>query len=361
MSARVARLAAKISAAGLADDGAALFGVLDGGIARLAPREPYRGMMALLAARSGGAIRPDDAEARAILREIPVADAADADGLARGRSGHGCVVLADGSAVVIAAATPDEAFVSFSSACFACYVKFVADALAGVRGGAALGAKERRLLALAFDPALRPPEAAPKLARGPFDGERAAREAMVEAGRATVRLGLVGASFGNLSYAAGGRLHISRAGAALDEIEEGVVSVRRDGSGAARSEASSELAVHLGILDRTRASAVLHGHPRHAVIASLDCDRDGCPGRGACHQRCDERRSAAGAPIVPGEEGAGPRGSRHAVPDALVYHPAAIVYGHGVFTTGAIDFTDALQSLVDVERKCFDEIAKRLL
>jgi hypothetical protein len=64
---------------------------------------------------------------------------------------------------------------------------------------------------------------------------------------------------------------------------------------------------------------------------------------------------------VPGEIGAGAHGLCHTVPGALAGHRAAIVYGHGVFTAGAVDFTDALQSLVDVERACFDDIAGRLL
>ena len=361
MRERVARYAAKAVAAGLAEEGAPLFEILDGGFVWCRPKEPYRAMIALLAARSDGHIRPEDHEKRAFLHEIPVARSFEAAEFAKALAGHKAAVLADGGAVACGTESPEVAFTSFSSVCFVCYVKFVADALAAGRRGVPPTAEERRVLALALDPSRRPTDNAPVLARGPFEDGISARAAVVEAGRATVKLGLVDACFGNVSYAAEGLLHISRTGSPLDELEAGIVSVPLDGSGSAGSGASSELATHLHIVQRTRARAVLHGHPRHAVIASLDCDRDDCPGRGSCHLQCEEKRFAGGVPIVPGEAGTGPRGSYNTVPDALGAHAVAIVYGHGAFAAGAVDFNDALQSVVDVERACFDEIAARLL
>jgi ribulose-5-phosphate 4-epimerase/fuculose-1-phosphate aldolase len=318
-------------------------------------------MIAALAARSDGTIRSEDAETRVFLGAIPVARTLEAAEMTKALAGRRCAVLADGGVVACGTVSPEEAFISFSSACFVCYVKFVADALAAFRRGVSPDANERRILALAFDPSHRLPSVAPALMRGPLEDEISARSAMVEAGRATVQLGLVGACFGNVSCLAEGLLHISRTGASLDELEAGIVSVPLDGSGSAGKTASSDLIAHFRILERTGARAVLHGHPRHAVIASLDCDHDDCLGRGACHLRCDAERFAAGAPIVSGEAGTGPHGSCNTVSGALIGHPAAILYGHGVFATGAVDFNDALQSLIDVERACFDEIAGRLL
>jgi len=319
-----AKHAAKAIAAGLAGDGAPLFEPLDGGFVRCAPKEPYRAMIAALAARSGGRIVPQDAEGRVILVDLPVPRSTGAGDLAEALAGRRAAALADGG-LVLADATAAAAFDAFSSACFACYVKFVVDALAARKRGGSLGAGERRALALALDPSRRPPERAPDLSRGPFADADSARAAVIAAGRATVALGLVGASFGNASYAVGGSLHISETGAPLDELEGRIVSVPLDGSGQAVQKASSELAAHLRIVREAGARAVLHGHPRHAVIASL------APGR------------------------------FQSLPDALADHPVAIAPGHGAFAAGRVDFNEALQALLDVERRCFDEIAGTLI
>ena len=378
------KYAAKAVAAGLADEGVPLLGgldddlvwnrgdpathVLEGVFAKLninsllwcAPKEPYRAMIEALASRSKGAIRPEDSETRTFLHEIPVVRAFDAAEIACALSHRRCAVLADGSVVSHGTVSPEEAFISFSSVLFACYVKYVADALKSLRSGEKKDAETRRLLSVAFDPARRLPDAAPALSRGPFEGEIPARAAVVEAGRTTVALGLVDSHFGNVSYLAKGALHISQTGSSLDELEACIDSVPLDGSSSAGITASSELTAHRRIVEKTHARAVLHGHPRHAVIASLDCDRDDCEGRGSCHLRCAHERFAGSAPIVPGEVGCGPHGLCNTVPFALEKSPAAIVYGHGVFAIGSVDFNDALAHMMDVERACFDDIAERL-
>jgi hypothetical protein len=333
-----AKYAAKAVAAGLAEAGAPLFEILGGRFLLCRPRDPYRAMIALLAARSDGRIVPKDAEARAILVDLPVARSAGADDLAEALAGRRAAALADGD-LVLASATAAAAFDALSSACFACYVKLVAEALAAQRSGAPLVAEERRALAIAFGPGRRPELHAPKLARGPFEDAGTARAAVTAAGRATVELGLVGASFGNASYLVGGSLHISETGAPLDELEGRIVSVPLGRPGPGARSASSELPAHMGIVERTGARAVLHGHPRHAVIVSLDRGDEGEGGAG-------------GAPIVPGR--------LLSLPEALANHPVAIAHGHGAFATGRIDFDTALQALLDVERACFDEIAGRL-
>jgi hypothetical protein len=37
-----------------------------------------------------------------------------------------------------------------------------------------------------------------------------------------------------------------------------------------------------------------------------------------------------------------------------------VVYGHGVFTTGADDFQDAFQTLMDIEHRCREITLRRL-
>ena len=329
-------------------------------LVRETPEEPVRGMIARLAARAGGEIRPDDAETRAYLGAIPVVRSADEGAILRSLAGFKGAALEDGT-VAGRGPTREAALVAVSSICFVCYVKFVADALAVSRRGEKLDTETRRLLEIAFNPARRPPEALPPLTAGPFDDASSARAAIAEAGNATVALGLVDACFGNVSYRVREALHLSRSGAPLDGLEGRIDLVPLDGSGPAPRTASSELAAHRGIVEKTGARAVLHCHPRHAVVASLDCDRGACPDRGSCHLRCPYPRSAGGAPIVPGETGDGPCGSCRTLPPALAGRSAAIVHGHGVFAIGRVDFGEALAATVAVERACFDDVALRLL
>jgi hypothetical protein len=60
-------------------------------------------------------------------------------------------------------------------------------------------------------------------------------------------------------------------------------------------------------------------------------------------------------PIVTGEVGTGPHGLCHTVPPALTKFRGAIVYGHGVFTVGTIDFNDAFRALLEIENACWKE------
>jgi hypothetical protein len=73
-------------------------------------------------------------------------------------------------------------------------------------------------------------------------------------------------------------------------------------------------------------------------------------------------------PIVPGEVGTGPFGLCNTLPPALVgtkggttgQRRGAIVYGHGLFTLGAVDFRDAFATLMDVEHFCRAEYFRRV-
>jgi hypothetical protein len=65
-------------------------------------------------------------------------------------------------------------------------------------------------------------------------------------------------------------------------------------------------------------------------------------------------------PIVPGEVGTGRYGLSRTLPPAVEGRRGAIVYGHGLFTVGRIDFTDAFANLVDIERMCLSAYLDRL-
>jgi ribulose-5-phosphate 4-epimerase/fuculose-1-phosphate aldolase len=412
MNAQLARYAAKLAASGLCAPGEVLLAALDDELAwsRAAdigdPRQPlmeevFAGLniSALLLARPGGVyqavmaelarqaladgtgtITPGDCETRTFLHDLPVVRGLTAQGVIQAlRRRKGCVVLHEGEAHVAAFGTvsPEQAYVTMSSMCFACFVAYFAGHLRAVRAGEMT--PERRA-GFARVKALLPPEREdiPDLLPGPFASEDAARAAMIQAGRQTVDYGLVDSYFGNISYRLGGTILISQTGSSLDELGPCIDPCRMDGSSCAGLTASSEYSAHKAVyeaeLSGAGARAILHGHPRFSVIVSLDCERLTCPKLGECHRACDTPRAvvdtAGGAasgmdvPIVPGEVGTGPFGLCNTLPPALVAttgeRRGAIVYGHGLFTLGAKDFRDAFQTLMDVERFCRAEYFRRV-
>ncbi|WP_300156945.1 aldehyde ferredoxin oxidoreductase C-terminal domain-containing protein [Solidesulfovibrio sp.] len=316
------------------------------------PAEPYRAVLEYLAAREAPAIRPRDCETRTFFHDIPVVEAprpeAAAAALSRRKGAYlpGFGILAHG------ALSPEQAFVTVSSVAFAGFVKFFADHLAAHRAGSPDAAR-----LAAFEAAVRAlppaPAAVPPLAEGPFPDSGTALAAMTQAGRATVDLGLVDSVFGNISCNLDGVLAISQTGSALDALEGAIDLCPLDGSSCAGLTASSELSAHAALIARDPRRAILHGHPKFAVIMSMDCaDSDFCPRRDSCHVDCDRSRFVDDIPIVPGEVGCGPRGLVHTMPPALAGRRGVVVLGHGVFTMGRHDFRDALADLCAIETRC---------
>lgn len=378
----VARYEAKMIEAGLVAPGTAVFGALDdvlywnrsdpwtsvleevfaglniSALLYARPASPYREILAYLAARSGGEIRPRDTETRTFLHDLPVADEPSAAAITAALARRKSVVLPDGAVVTFGTVTPEQAYIVFSSVCHAAYVKFLSDLLPVARTGT-LPEGAAAVLAVVL-PGLRaaPPRPSP-LAPGPYETESAAHAAMIAAGRATVAAGLVDSYFGNLSYRLGDILHISQTTSSLDELEGCIDPCPLDGSSSASVTASSELTAHLRVVSETPYRAILHGHPKLSVVLSLDCTED-CEDREHCHIRCPRERFVGGVPVVPGEVGTGPHGLCHTLPPALAAHPGAIVYGHGVFTVGRDGFDEAFQRLWDVEQACRAEYLERI-
>lgn len=344
------------------------------------PSGVYQAVMSELArqalADGSASITPGDCETRTFLHDLPVVDGLSAEGIVRAlRQRKGCVILHKGEALVAAFGTvsPEQAFVTMSSMCFACFVAYFAEHLRRARLGTLTS--ECRA-AFARIQALLPPDRAdmPDLLPGPFDSEDAVREAMIQAGRHTVEYGLVDSYFGNISYRLGDTILISQTGSSLDELGPCIDPCRMDGSSCAGITASSEYSAHKAVYEAEMAGAgaraILHGHPRFSVILSLDCERLDCPNLGECHRACDTPRAVAdescglSVPIVPGEVGTGPFGLCNTLPPALNATTGgkrgAIVYGHGLFTLGAADFRDALASLMDVEHFCRAEYFRRV-
>ena len=352
-------------------------GLMAGAAILVRPSTPYREAAAFLArtalAQAGpgqAAVFPRDCETRTFFHDLPVLPLPGwpptpgpqaVAGATRALSRRKGVIFADGAMAAHGSMILEQAFVTISSMCFACFVKFFSDVLACRRRGGLppdmAAALSRILDGLCELPPL--PDAAPPLARGPLTGAGTARAAMAEAGRLTVRSGLVDSAFGNVSCLVGDVLHISRTGAALDELEGQIEACPLDGSSCAALTASSEFSAHARIVTGTQARVVLHGHPRFSVILSMDCGKTDCPGRDRCHVACRENRRVFGAPVVPGEVGCGPRGLAHTLPPALSARRAAMVLGHGVFTVDDADFNRAFAAMLDLERACRDEVLGR--
>lgn len=385
MARLIDKYAAKLVADGLADEGAPLLGMLDDEPAwnrddplvsqlnrvfhRLSitsllfcrPAAPYGDIIDDLAREAvDGVIRPRDTETRTFLHDLPVAgtlsEPAIVDALRRRKS----LIVPGRGVVTCGTVTPEQAYIVFSSVCFAAFVKYFVDALSAAREGT-LDARRRGRLAQVVGSLPPVHEKTPSgWITGPLTSAASVYRAMAQAGRRTVSHGLVDSFFGNISYRLGETLYISQTGSSLDELAGCIDPCPLDGSSCAAVTASSELTAHREILARTGQQAILHGHPRFAVIMSMDCEETHCPEKGDCHRRCPRARAVAGVPIVPGEVGTGRYGLCRTVPRALENAAGAVVYGHGVFTTGAVDFRDAFQTLMSIEHRCREITLDRL-
>jgi ribulose-5-phosphate 4-epimerase/fuculose-1-phosphate aldolase len=314
------------------------------------PQEPYFSIMNFLAAESPHTIQPEDCETRTFLHDIPVVKRWEAAALAAGLKRRKAVIVPGRGVIAKGAWGLEQAFSIFSSVCFSTFVKFMTDALRERRTGRISPVREPILTqALAgTDIGAMPPA----LAAGPFTTETAVHSALCAAGRALVEMRLVDSNFGNVSYRLNNTLCISQTGVSLDELENGLAYCPLDDSACSAAIASSEFIAHRAIVTQAGVAAVLHGHPKYSVILSLFCEKSECSLRGNCHRSCLEPRFVGDVPIVPGEVGAGPFGLCHTLPPAILNKRGAIVYGHGLFTVGKVDFNEALRNLADIEKQC---------
>jgi ribulose-5-phosphate 4-epimerase/fuculose-1-phosphate aldolase len=167
---------------------------------------------------------------------------------------------------------------------------------------------------------------------------------------------LVDSYFGNISYVYDDRIFISQTGSSMDELEGCIDAVPLDGSSSVGITASSELSAHRSIYAETASRAILHGHPKFAVIMSMVSSPGVCTiGPGEIM-----KDRIAGIPVVSGDIGTGPSGLMHTVPAAMREGRGAIVYGHGVFTAGAQDFREPFERLCAIEQTSRDEYGRRV-
>ncbi len=372
----------KMVAAGLVEPGAPLLGFLDAdltwnrkgaatplleeifagiGINSLVcslPREPYRSIIDFLAGRSGGIIKPKDCETRTFLHDLPVSPSSDPSAVIEILKRRKSVIVPGTGIITWGNVSLEQAFVTFSSVCFACFVKFFSDYLISARTGTL--DREQRELFKRIVPLLDPPEEGAPLMGGPLDTGEKTLSAMDEAGKRVVAARLVDSFFGNISAVHGGTLYISQTGSSLDNLPGNVDPCSLSGASCAALTASSELSAHMAVVEKTGCKTILHGHPRFSVILSMDCEIKGCTATETCHIKCPYDRSVCGVPVVPGEVGTGPHGLCNTVPAAMADAPGVIVYGHGLFTIGNEDFNTPFKRLLTIENRCREEYFQRV-
>jgi len=323
------------------------------------PEEPFFSILNYLskiAENQNYTIRPQDTESRTFLHDIPVARNFDPEIITAILKKRKSAVIPGYGIIATGTVSPEQAFVTFSSVCFSLYVKLLSDYANSLIMNTKTDQEHKKIAGYAvnrYSAFMENISSLPKMKKGPFHTPEATESAMIETGKLTIESGMVDSFFGNISYRLGDTIYISQTGSSLDELEGCIDPCPIDNSTSNAVTASSEFSAHKSVYQTTDKRAILHGHPKYSVITSMLCDRFDCKERGMCHIKCKETRSIKDIQIVPGEVGTGPTGLCNTLPPALTAR-GAIVYGHGLFTTGAEDFTDAFKSLIDIEKMCLE-------
>ncbi|MFC1489166.1 class II aldolase/adducin family protein [Thermodesulfobacteriota bacterium] len=323
------------------------------------PAEPYWRIINYLAKTAGNAIFPEDCETRTFLHDLPISRQFTSETIVPILKARKSVIIPDRGIVTHGTVNLEQAFVTFSSICFACFVKFFHDALSSLKKGKLDNRRQQ-----VFDRVVKvldPPVCFDgALMKGPFGSETEVYAAIQEAGKQIVDHRLVDSYFGNISLRYEDTLFISQTGSSLDNLKGCVDPCPLDGSSCVAITASSELPAHLQIVKNTEYNAILHGHPKFSVILSMDCDIENCECSNKCHIKCPHERSVCNIPVVSGEVGSGPHGLYKTVPRAIESSSGVIVYGHGLFTAGVEDFNQPFRNLLEIENNCREEYFIRM-
>ena len=323
------------------------------------PALPFADLLIQRAASHEHEIIPRDTETRTFLHDIPIvrknevgSDPAETCAILLGnRKG----IVVEGIGIIAAGAlTVEQAYINWSSVFHSTYIKYLEDLLE--HGFMLEGEKD------AFERFRR--ESLPPLSSdglefrpGPFLEKSDILDEIARVGRYTVQRRLVDSFFGNISYSNGDLIYISQTASSLDELPGCIDPVPFENSSTVGITASSELVAHRSVFETTGCRAILHGHPRFAVVMSMLCaEKESCS-VSDCWKDCSKVRFLGGTPVVAGEIGAG--GIAKNIPPVIGTTGSVIVYGHGVFSIGMTDFREAFQGLVDVENWCRAEYFRR--
>jgi ribulose-5-phosphate 4-epimerase/fuculose-1-phosphate aldolase len=324
------------------------------------PSEPYASIINFLITNLNGCdvIYPQDCETRTFLHDIPVVDDLNSEMIITALKVRKAAIIPGYGIVTYGTVSPEQTFITFSSVCFACYVKFFTDYYRDIKN-ACNTKRQDEIYRNAIDIYSKFIKnfILPKLYNGPFESSERVMEAMVQAGKLVVDLRMVDSFFGNISYKYGDVVYISQTTSSLDELSGCIDPCPLDNSTCSALTASSELTAHKAMLcGEDDKLAVLHGHPKFSVILSMLCDdHESCELSDNCHIKCSKERFINDVPIVPGEVGTGKHGLCNTLPPAINGRRGTIVYGHGLFTLGKKDFVDAFENLLDIEKMCMNE------
>jgi len=152
---------------------------------------------------------------------------------------------------------------------------------------------------------------------------------------------------GNMSVRIGNRIIIKRRGAQLGRLKrEDFVETSLNSHDSEIMRASTELIVHRTIFQRTSALAVIHSHPRTAIVLSLSRDEIipiDVEGSYLLHK----------VPVVAAEFASGSQDMAENVAEALRKYKIIMLRGHGCFATGqtleeAFHWISALEEASDI-------------
>ena len=323
------------------------------------PALPFAEFLLRRATADEHEIIPRDTETRTFLHDIPLLRASELGdhpasviaGLLGSRKG----IIVEGIGIIATGAlTVEQAYINWSSVFHSTFIKYLEDLLhEGFRVPGETVAFE------SFRTEWLQPLTADGLEfrPGPMVDKAVILDEITRVGRYTVLRGLVDSFFGNISYTNGDLIFISQTASSLDELAGCIDPVPFENTSTVGITASSELVAHRSIFELTGCHAILHGHPRFAVVMSMICKEQEQCGIVDCWKDCRKVRMLGGTPVVAGEIGAG--GIAKNVPPVIGMSGRTIVYGHGVFAIGRTDFREAFQSLVDVENWCRAEYFRR--
>lgn len=323
------------------------------------PALPFADFLLRRAAADEHEVIPRDTETRTFLHDIPFLrsfelgndPAAVISKLLGSRKG----IVVEGIGIFASGAlTIEQAYINWSSVFHSTFIKYLEDVL---QYGFLLPGEAEAFASFRTGWLL--PLSAEDLSfrQGPIEDKSDILDEITMVGSYTVRRGLVDSFFGNISYSNGDLIYISQTASSLDELAGCIDPVPFENSSTVGITASSELVAHRSIFETTGCRAILHGHPRFAVVMSMLCEEQSECGITDCWKDCKKVRLLGGTPVVAGEIGAG--GIARNVPPVIGAPGRAIVYGHGVFAIGRTDFREAFQALVDVENWCREEYFRR--
>jgi L-fuculose-phosphate aldolase len=156
--------------------------------------------------------------------------------------------------------------------------------------------------------------------------------------------GMVASQSGNLSIRMGDNLIITRRGCQLENISENdLIETGIYKNNRTTPLASIELPVHRMIYQITRAQAIVHAHPPHAVALSLT-EREIVPNPEVISEICSVPVIGWGVQVVPGT-------LAEDIASALKNHLVVLARGHGSFAIGQL-MEEAYNLTMSLEESC---------